>query len=580
MKAVSLFLALAGCFLGTPSAWAAEGTPDRWVTRTFQVHPSFRADCLPRESQLDGPGGFGDAGFPALPDAKAAGESWRQAMDASTKLVRDFLKRHLLDTPEGSIFLYDAESGTVAVRSTEENLKLVGVVLTAYGEQVAKVATYTVEVFEADATVMRGHLEKCLADADHTAVLKQLAQEAIAGRAIRRQQIRVEAVKNVLSEVSSGGARLQIQAEVDDTPWEADMPPRQHWVSLDLEIPQGTSPKSASARIVTSVLLRSGRPRLVAAWDAPAASETGREIMCAAFLRPDLAPLFPKENAVLVRMIETHAAEPPVAPPVQTDAAVTGVDALELRLIPLWRDSGLAGDPDFSRKGARQSLKDQGISFPEGADAACIQSISLLVMKNTRASLGLAEVYRGEPVCRIPRPIFDHTLTVVEGDPDTMNALVRRAEGKVDHGDVWSEAETLASQGKARIARILRLCAPRSERAWLGAGAWAPKSKGSVAPSAEAPGKQGVMQEMKYPRGAGEESKNMSRGEGAGGAESLPVLMPPRVMWKDIEAWRRGFSGTEVEINSEGTWEELDTELAHAVGDEERIQLVVKGGLG
>lgn len=280
---------------------------------------------------------------------------------------------------------------------------------------------------------------------------------------------------------------------------EADVEPDE--TDLDLKIdfsfqcsPEGangaTVDKDRRARLVTTTVMGAGTTRILSVWTCPpdhfhghanghgngngngsshgtASVTTSR--MQAAFLRADMVPALPLENTRLAGIIDYHLSEwSPSSSHVGVAEAPEAKHRMEVSIICVRPDFS-PSRTGFTSSAVMEVLKHRGISFPQGARVELIPAVSLLVARNTPRNLDALKHFM-EGVKATHAKVANVTMEIVEGDAELMRGLLERSRHVADHRAVWDHVETLASEGRMKLLRTVRLEVQHGEKGWFAAG--------------------------------------------------------------------------------------------------------------
>lgn len=473
---------------GNFSQLGASVESELWVTRNFQLPDSFSSECLessPRPAASGRSGRHGSSNvmvaFPAVPDEDAPVAAWHLAIAQSTGIVSRWLAKLGLEAPEGSHFLYEEDSATLAVRTTAEHLALLEQVFAAYRRKVPQMLVFELEVLEAAATLVRWSLAESQDRKDHSEVFSHLQMLANTGevRSVRQIRLETRSGQRAVSESDfdeaggsagaaaplSRGARLVVEAEIN--PEEPDISLKIDFSFLSSTAGTNgngeTAEKVRQLRLVTSTMMGAGTSRLLAVC-APAHGQSG--LMQAAFLRAEMVPLLPLENARLADCLERHAAVPPLAAGAGDGAGAKS--RMEVRVIRM-KPELCPSRTGFSSEALVQTLKYHGVSFPDGARVDHLLPVSILVARNTPRNLDTMQTFLEGTKVQLAK-VANLTLEIVEGETSLMRGFMGRSRNVADHRDFWKEVEALATEGRMRLLRTARLEVRHGEKGWFAAG--------------------------------------------------------------------------------------------------------------
>ncbi len=142
----------------------AEEIPDGMIVRRFRVPPSYLSQGRALHRSQDDP--FSDLG--------GGGGGALEPTFMIRATARDILQSFGISFPPGSSANYISSSSTLVVRNTPENIQLVEAYVMSVKEEVQKTVGVTVQIVEAEASVLRRLVEETRALADHRAAWEEL----------------------------------------------------------------------------------------------------------------------------------------------------------------------------------------------------------------------------------------------------------------------------------------------------------------------------------------------------------------------------------------------------------------------
>lgn len=481
-----------------------------WMTRTFQMPDIFVSECQEGGPRVSSPGrssrgsvSWNSAnGFPITPADDASASAWQLAITQCSAIVSRWLAKFGLEGPDGSAFFYEESSATLVVKTTSAYMALLEPVFDAYKRKAPQMLLFELEVLEADADLIRLCLSETRNCKDHTEAFLSLRDLTELGevKCVRQMRLETRPGQCAVSESDfddiagfpqmngsslAGGTRLVVEADVD--PDETD---------LDLKIdfsfqcsPEGangaTADKDRRARLVTTTMMGAGTTRILSVWTCPpshchchgngngngsshgAAGAASR--MQAAFLRADMVPALPLENARLAGIIEHHLSEPlPSSSHARVAESPDAKHRMEVSIIRVKPDFS-PSRTGFTSSAVMEVLKHKGISFPQGARADLIPAVSLLVARNTPRNLDAMQHFM-EGMKATHAKVANVTMEIVEGDVVLMRDILDRSRSVADHRAVWEQVEALAIEGRMKLLRTVRLEVQHGEKGWFAAG--------------------------------------------------------------------------------------------------------------
>jgi hypothetical protein len=192
--------------------------------------------------------------------------------------------------------------------------------------------------------------------------------------------------------------------------------------------------------------------------------------MQAAFLRADMVPALPLENARLAGIVDHHLSES-LHSSSQAGVVAESPDAkhrMEVSIIRVRPDFS-PSRTGFTSSGVMEVLKHRGISFPQGARVELIPAVSLMVARNTPRNLDAMQHFM-EGVKATHAKVANVTMEIVEGDMVLMRDLLDRSRSVADHRALWDQVEALAIEGHVKLLRTVRLEVQHGEKGWFAAG--------------------------------------------------------------------------------------------------------------
>jgi hypothetical protein len=286
-----------------------------------------------------------------LPARDAPAREWEQHIRLSTIYIAAFLAREGIITPEGALYLYDGSTGTLAVRSTSSVIDQIEATASEYGNRSPMTVAATLEIVEAEASIIRQALSKTSGKSDHTAVWRALRKLTEEGRATLRESLSLETRSGQRAWTQGGSERwyttgvkcdpggriesVRSDRNVGTTfTLEPVILPSLNNVDAAITVehhlappvqrqePAGRAGSRGEAhldmtdfnlvRIHSDFTWASGAKRLVGVWTSQTSARSERgEVMQAAFVGVKVVPLVMQVNKDLAGLLERHGAKLP-----------------------------------------------------------------------------------------------------------------------------------------------------------------------------------------------------------------------------------------------------------------------------
>lgn len=398
------------------------------------------------------------------------------ALGSPSERIKSALAEQVGDLPEGTIIELDLESGTLAVRSTNEALQRIGQFCNQLCSGLPQIISMKLEVFETAAAVEESQLASLLEHQDHEAYASALRKQVANGDAKLLDQVQCQGKLGGRLVLASGkeGTEPQLKLEVDTTLLPENI------VTLNLHLEVGhTSAEASPGRtfrneetVITGTAVKSSTSRVIGMWK-PWGME--KDLTRIAILKVQVNPLLPEKNHALEAQLRERQGITTATPPPELRVP----EGMELRafhchvnLFYLWSMSrppgGVPSDPFETAKqpdvvgkspspirSIQEGLAQQGLQFPEGSKVYWHWESRMLVVVNTPDNIDQIEAFT-ETFCGVCPSILVHELLAVEGNRALMQPLDARADGSTDHSWSWKQAQALLAKGELKRVSFLR----------------------------------------------------------------------------------------------------------------------------
>jgi type II secretory pathway component GspD/PulD (secretin) len=285
----------------------------------------------------------GQLRVPVMPAADAKEEDVVAFMQRSSDVVGTFLKEQgSITFPEGTLFVFDRKSQTLAVRTTEETHRSVARAANQLKAHVPQYITFSLHILEAEAAAVRTAVKEAGTKADHTSIHSQLDALTTQGKGKRLATMRLETRSgqratvesalermyatefttdeqgrsNLVNETRHVGPRLEIDPVIGPDGVTLDVnysiehhfaPPTLRWETTALTGPRRLEARTLdfqTASVTSSITLLSGTMKLLGIWAPEGApkAEMPKQLQ-AAFLRANVVSLLPAQDNRVEQMI-------------------------------------------------------------------------------------------------------------------------------------------------------------------------------------------------------------------------------------------------------------------------------------
>jgi hypothetical protein len=492
-----------------PASETRLSKPDEWVTQSFQVPWDI--------STWDSPNADTDfKSLPSLPKADASEGVWIDHIRNNTKRILESKVFTDMEFPVGSAFLLDSAAGTLAVRTTAQQMAQVNSVINSVtngSNTVPRYVAFHLHLIQADATMLRQILRETENKADHTEQWKRLSAmvdqkkvKALGTLALQTrsgQRARLESTSDhprstgftvdekgnleVKRESRSVGLKVEIDPVLGPNNDTIDInyaleypfaPPVERHEALGLIEPLGqveaTFTDFRCAKITTAITILNGMTRLLGTWKPFGTPELdGADVLQAAFMTAEIVQNRSAENKTLAAKLKALAdkAVPITAMTSNTieeskATAQHGMLTRDFKVPPDFVSSPIPPSDPFSdsksvitREGLNPKaiLEQNGIKFPDGSSCVFIPATALLRVTNTPENLENVKAFLDGIIYCGPGRLISSTLHVLQAEGPVLLQLLQQTSGIADHKEVWQKAEDLVNHGKATILSSQRL---------------------------------------------------------------------------------------------------------------------------
>lgn len=146
-----------------------------WLVKTYRFY-----DLMDIETKT-----HGRLIAPKPPDAKAPEKDVTEFIKKSHLVLNAYFGQTGYAPPQGSLFVFDQKTSTLVARTTESYHTLISIIERKLAQNRTYVLGCSLEIFEAEAPVMREEVKSMTARGDHTAALNHLSAMADQGKAKR-----------------------------------------------------------------------------------------------------------------------------------------------------------------------------------------------------------------------------------------------------------------------------------------------------------------------------------------------------------------------------------------------------------
>ena len=508
---LALALGVMGAFAHTKAAEPSKaGTGgEEWLVRTIRV-PSDLFYIIPPKAAADAKG----LDLQALPPTDAPESQLIENIRHNTAAL---LKHEWLaggTFPEGTAFLLDTATSTVAVRTNAAGMEFLDAISQEFGMRQPHYLALSFELFQAEASTVRQLLRESDGKADNTAQFNRLTDMVAAGEVKSLGTLRLETRSGQRAVLESTNEHNMPGGVIVDDKGKLETSNETRPVGLKVEVDSVIGPDGDTvdinyaleyhfappverrefagevaplgkimvpvadfhvAKITTAITTLSGMNRVLGVWKPFGTDELdGADLLQIAFLRTDVVRNLPVENKALAARLKSVMDKAMPIPKQQAEGAAIkkGMITRSFRVPPDFLSSSelppanaptaspatspAPSAPPLPRPTAQDILKATGIEFPEGSSAVFSPATALLVVTNTPENLVaveslVASLSRGVP-CTIA-----FTTHILQAEGSVMRQLLKETNGIADHTEVWKKAEQLVAQGEATVLSTERL---------------------------------------------------------------------------------------------------------------------------
>ncbi|RBP35323.1 hypothetical protein DES53_12319 [Roseimicrobium gellanilyticum] len=521
---------LAGVFaqLGAPVDVTGVAAAPAWKTEVIQLQPHLG---LRLQQALEDPESTRAWDhFLHFPSIDASEKEIIAHIQKQTAAAKRLLSEAGLALPAGTALLWDADTGTLAVRSTQEALEWLNVLGGESRNRVEKNVNSTLRVVQADGSVMREIARETTTKLDHTPAWKRLEKLIAEDKAVSIQTLKLQTRNGMRSKVEIGSRDDRIESVVleeggivkvnqgeglvgtsletdqvlfaGDDHVDVNLSMRHCFAeSVTHEVPVGRvlsrdivlpTTDDHYAQISTSFSVLDGSQTLLGVWKLTAPEDLARQdILQAAFLETRVVRNLPEIHPRALSLLSAHMdkAEPIPAKADRTAHLPAGMKTMRFRVPPDFLLSGedfrsaeSPPDPfapeDSANDGKKRTirtamevLKAQGIPFPEGTAAHFDQTTASLTVTNTQEALDLVEFYVS-PTCGGGRPAnIQFHIEILEADGALIRAMAEESSKIADHTLLLERLNEVIRTGQARNVGTLRTVTRSGQRMLAQSGA-------------------------------------------------------------------------------------------------------------
>lgn len=395
------------------------------------------------------------------------------------------------------------DKGQLEVRAPVGALEIVASSIDTLWQLTPKNLSFQVEIFRAHAPLVREILAENASRDDHTSALTQLQGAAATGQAQSLSSLFFEtksgqraANESVLqlsfiSELAWDQARhptVSTEQRRVGTSMELDPVLGADGRTIDLNLSLEYQPAPPSPRretftdpaskqrfdfprddfhvekVQTAIALMSGARKILYVCKPPGNTAGDKDVLDIAMLTSHVVPATPPATA------------PPPAPADKPKASAENGDPNEMilrmyRVPPDFLSIGAPAPATPANEGqmikritALETLKEQGILFPDGSSAVFNPVTSQLIVRNTRANHALVETFVDSIMVSAPKDIV-LTIHLFEGDGTLLRPLVAAAGNRADHHAELTRLLDLTKTGQIKPLGTLNLNTQSGQRA-------------------------------------------------------------------------------------------------------------------
>ncbi|CAN5706961.1 hypothetical protein BH11VER1_BH11VER1_12690 [soil metagenome] len=467
--------------------------PNAWSVRTYRL-PS---DQMERDyTSLDK--GLPPSPAPNMPAKDASENEVITFLKSSSAFVSKLLTDHGLEIPQGTLFAYDRDSMTLAVRTNARIHR--GLAMNeadSLNHYFPQYVAFDLRLLEADAEVIRTAVKQAPLQSDHSAILAGLELLVDQGKAKQLESMRLETRSGqradmkraaiwkqpveftidekdnaaVVQETMDVGTKLEIDPVIGPDGQTLDLnlamtyhyaSPTLRWEPANLSGPRLIELQvedTHSASLASAITMMDDSTILLGVWalEAVPGAEAPKKLQ-AAFLRACVVPVLPEFDSRVEQLLKAFGEK---IEPTPSGAALKEVEASEIppgmmirtyHVPPDFLSTGDAAEPaqDSRRLLAIDILRNQGIDFPEHSSAVFVFATSELVVRNTPENLKEVEAFVDSIRNKAPQ-ILSITLQMVQGNAAYMRKMESDSLPKADHTAAWEAMEAEFVRGNAKL---------------------------------------------------------------------------------------------------------------------------------
>jgi|GEM_PF-6701908 len=506
---------------------AKDNDSSEWITREFQIParcPWWRwweLQIVKKQPAYD----YQTLSAWRGADVNSDKESWVQRIQKTTAAAKAGIAAFDGEFPQGSAFLYDETSGTLAVRTTRKRMAAVENLARMLGSRLEKNISVKIEIFESDASVIRSLIPQAAVKSPHDSLREQLLSHP-STKLLDTMQSRVgSGQRGILSTGNNveliDRLRTAVEESFEITTYEDSKglrfeldPISTNWSSLvdinlalaydyapavnrdqHLVLPDGKKASQnisltdfSRAGLTTSLAIPKNSARLLTLWNVP--SSDGVDRMQVAFITIHNTTPLGALNPEVVRILNQHADAAEPRQEVKEQPIVPIPKGMYLRTIKLpvelYKEFLVPADQSQSPVdpfapldeqedielifSPQKTLEDLGVKFPEGAKMFLNPYTSELQAINTLKNLKSIELFLSS-LCggRRPREI-QHHISIIELPEKEFNSLQSQCLNEYDHTALLQKVEELVEENKGRILSNILLGCRSGQRAVFESG--------------------------------------------------------------------------------------------------------------
>lgn len=383
--------------------------------------------------------------------------------------------------PEGTAFMYDSASWTLAVRSTNEAIQRIQH-FCATATEAPNILLFNLEVFESRAGADFKLHEALLAEHDHTGHVEALRKQTEKGDAVLVATAQWDGKSGQKTEVVCDNPEKGTSLKVKMDPVLGS----NGALDVDLVLEHlGASPSRtqlqearAEAKITTSVTVQCGRSRVIGMWKSRGSA---KDVTRTAVLTVDAVPLLPEKNPQMVEKLRASlgltggAGAAKSSNPqeiVVPQGMVLRQISCPINLYLLWQDFQVPerektaplspgppvetpeDSPPYRTGSIREIIEQQGIYLSAASKIYHHrQTTTLVVMSDPRVIEQIQGFLDG--IMFDPPTVLRAELQIVEGEAVQIGSLVAATEGLTDHTNAWRLLESLVVKGEVKQTSLM-----------------------------------------------------------------------------------------------------------------------------